>query len=696
MAKKNENPSVKINKTKDVKIRMVGKATTNQSGITIKKTRAVTEMPHSPRQTRGENQKSNQQSVINMDGQGSHCGRESERRGEKSKIQTGNRRDVECKIWSSDKKNTDIGSRDKQKGLYTSKIKKGEHYIQSSKTVIHKMSSHVNKADNTNREEEEAPQENRGTYIYPAFDQMSNRKNEDFKKKVQRISLKSSSALTSAQARVDNSNEEVHQDYGSKSVVIQKGRLPSFHGNVLYKTNRIRTNEKRNGKNFENREDIKGKTQLRQKEIYQENQKEGQEGKQPRTDKGDKTGRFGKKRMINTMKVGAVYQVKKAGAAMVQSPQQEEYRRKQWMESQIQNYGVAAIRKEAVWTGHVIKDIMAFAWKQIKLLLTTIVGAVLPLFLPILAVVLAIVLIVNVFSLLFTQHQQAIPQAVNVSEEVLAYRQEVSQIAATYDMSQYIELILAVMMQESGGQGLDPMQSSEGAYNTQYPRVPNGITDPIYSIECGIQELKYALVAAECTGPGDLEHIKLALQGYNFGSGYISWAVSRDGGYTPENAALFSDIWAERYGWSSYGDKDYVPHVLRYYALAAAGNGNAIIAEGMRYMGMPYVYGGSSPETSFDCSGFIYYVYNQCGYQVPRATAQGFYDMSLPISAEEARPGDLVFFEHTYDFYERITHIGIYIGNGQMMHFGNPGKISPISSFGNKFVGYGRLPAPTE
>ena len=68
----------------------------------------------------------------------------------------------------------------------------------------------------------------------------------------------------------------------------------------------------------------------------------------------------------------------------------------------------------------------------------------------------------------------------------------------------------------------------------------------------------------------------------------------------------------------------------------------------------------------------------------------------VPITEQEAQPGDLVFFEHTYDFYERITHIGIYIGNGQMMHFGNPGKISPISSYGNKFVGYGRLPAAIE
>ena len=79
-------------------------------------------------------------------------------------------------------------------------------------------------------------------------------------------------------------------------------------------------------------------------------------------------------------------------------------------------------------------------------------------------------------------------------------------------MSDYVDLILAVMMQESSGQGTDPMQSSEGAYNTRYPQQPNGITDPSYSISCGIQELKYALEKAVCTGPTDLSKIRLALQ----------------------------------------------------------------------------------------------------------------------------------------------------------------------------------------
>lgn len=163
--------------------------------------------------------------------------------------------------------------------------------------------------------------------------------------------------------------------------------------------------------------------------------------------------------------------------------------------------------------------------------------------------------------------------AVNLSDEVLAYRPLVSQLAAKYGMSDYVELILAVMMQESGGRGNDPMQASEGGYNTRYPRVPGGITDPEYSIECGIQELKSVLTKAGCTGPADLDRIKLALQGYNFGPGYIDWAMERDGGYTKENAIAYSDMMCARPGWnySIYGDKEYVDHVLRYYQVTDTG-----------------------------------------------------------------------------------------------------------------------------
>lgn len=161
----------------------------------------------------------------------------------------------------------------------------------------------------------------------------------------------------------------------------------------------------------------------------------------------------------------------------------------------------------------------------------------------------------------------------NVSEEVLRYRPAIERVAARYGMENYIELIMAVMMQESGGRGLDPMQASESGYNTRYPRGPGTITDPEYSIECGIQELRDVLQKAGCTGPTDLDRIKLALQGYNYGSAYIDWAMQRDGGYTKENAIAFSDMMCARPDWpyEIYGDKEYVDHVLRYYIISSSG-----------------------------------------------------------------------------------------------------------------------------
>ena len=151
-----------------------------------------------------------------------------------------------------------------------------------------------------------------------------------------------------------------------------------------------------------------------------------------------------------------------------------------------------------------------------------------------------------------------------LSGSVGSDRQLVEQLAGQYWMQDYINLILAVMQQESGGQGGDPMQAAEGPYNTQYPHKPNGITDPSYSIQCGIQELKADLQLAGCTSPTDMAAIDLALQGYNFGSGFITWAQQR-GGYSTANAQAFSQMEAADLGWSSYGDPDYVPHVLRYY-----------------------------------------------------------------------------------------------------------------------------------
>ena len=122
----------------------------------------------------------------------------------------------------------------------------------------------------------------------------------------------------------------------------------------------------------------------------------------------------------------------------------------------------------------------------------------------------------------------------------------------------------------------------------------------------------------------------------------------------------------------------------------------AMMAEAEKYIGFPYVWGGSSPATSFDCSGFVSWVVNNCGvgWSVGRLTAQGLYNICTPVSEAEAKPGDLVFFEYTYEG-PWITHVGIYVGEGYILHAGNPiGYLKFMDSYySDNFVGYGRLPA---
>ena len=122
----------------------------------------------------------------------------------------------------------------------------------------------------------------------------------------------------------------------------------------------------------------------------------------------------------------------------------------------------------------------------------------------------------------------------------------------------------------------------------------------------------------------------------------------------------------------------------------------AMMAEAEKYIGFPYVWGGSSPATSFDCSGFVSWVVNNCGvgWSVGRLTAQGLYNICTPVSEAEAKPGDLVFFEYTYEG-PWITHVGIYVGDGYILHAGNPiGYLKFMDSYySDNFVGFGRLPA---
>ena len=120
----------------------------------------------------------------------------------------------------------------------------------------------------------------------------------------------------------------------------------------------------------------------------------------------------------------------------------------------------------------------------------------------------------------------------------------------------------------------------------------------------------------------------------------------------------------------------------------------AILGEAEKYLGYPYVWGGSSPATSFDCSGFVSWVINHSGWNVGRLGAQGLYNICAPTGAP--RPGDLVFFKGTYDAPnpDGVTHCGIYVGDGMMIHCGDPISYANLNSnyWQSHFYVYGRLP----
>ena len=289
-------------------------------------------------------------------------------------------------------------------------------------------------------------------------------------------------------------------------------------------------------------------------------------------------------------------------------------------------------------------------------------------------IVVLILVIVILFGALFSMVGGSNSSTVApVSAEVEAYEPLIRQYARQYGIEEYVELIKAVMMQESGGQGSDPMQASECGYNTRYPNTPNGITDPEYSIDVGIQNLAACLREASVESPVDMNHIKLALQGYNYGNGYISWAKENYGGYTYANAVEFSAMMAERNGWSSYGDKEYVSHVLRYYVFGRipTGTGSQAIVQvaltqegngGDTYWSW---YGFSSREEW--CACFVSWCADQCGY-IEAGVIPKFSLCSAGMEWFESRgqfmdgsyvpaSGDLVFFDWGND--GSIDHVGI-------------------------------------
>ena len=137
-----------------------------------------------------------------------------------------------------------------------------------------------------------------------------------------------------------------------------------------------------------------------------------------------------------------------------------------------------------------------------------------------------------------------------------------------------------------------------------------------------------------------------------------------------------------------YLDYDVPPEALEDEQFAA------MLAEAEKYLGFPYVWGGSSPSTSFDCSGFVSWVINHSGWDVGRLGAQSLFNLCTPVSAENAKPGDLVFFTGTFDCDTPVSHCGIYVGGGMMIHAGSPISYADLSSsyWQEHLYSYARLP----
>jgi cell wall-associated NlpC family hydrolase len=273
-----------------------------------------------------------------------------------------------------------------------------------------------------------------------------------------------------------------------------------------------------------------------------------------------------------------------------------------------------------------------------------------------------------------------------ITKEVLRWEPLIRKYAEKEGISDQVGLLLALVQQESGGRHLDVMQSSESL------GLPRGaLIDPEYSIQAGVKYFADVLKKSD----GD---IKIALQSYNFGAGFIPYA-KENGGYSKEVAVAFSEMMAAKQGWESYGDVHYVDHVLRYVNGngPTVSNGNqAFDVERVHnvmknYLGFPYVWGGRKPAAGgFDCSGLLEYAFGLDGKPL-NGTAQTQYDMTVPVSEEKIRPGDLVFFS-TYK--AGASHVGMYVGNGQFINANDNGvEYSSISEWKQlyPFLGYRRV-----
>lgn len=268
----------------------------------------------------------------------------------------------------------------------------------------------------------------------------------------------------------------------------------------------------------------------------------------------------------------------------------------------------------------------------------------------------------------------------NLSPEVLKYQSLVEKYCQEFGIPDHVQTILAIMQVESGGKVADVMQSSESL------GLPPNSLDTDASIKQGCKYFSELIQGIEQHGCD----VNTAIQSYNFGGGFINYVASRGKIYSYELAESFSreKSGGQRVtytnpvavpingGWRyNYGNQFYVklvePYLISNTTKFDDETVQLIMDEALKYHGYPYVFGGSNPQTSFDCSGIVQWCFGKAGINLPR-TAQMQYNVTQHLSLSEAKAGDLVFFHSTYATSDYVTHIGIYVGNNRMYHAGDP------------------------
>lgn len=271
------------------------------------------------------------------------------------------------------------------------------------------------------------------------------------------------------------------------------------------------------------------------------------------------------------------------------------------------------------------------------------------------------------------------------------WREDVEFYADMYGVAEYVDVLLAIIAQESGGDAEKTPDIMQCSASAGLP--PNAITEPVASIRQGVWYFSSLLTAGTNKGV-DMDTV---IQAYNFGPGYLDYIADEHGGHHSEAAAReFSGGMCEKYGYSVFGDVLYVEHVrswLGNHEGVEQGDYDSMVECMQEYLGVPYLYGGSG-KYGIDCSALTQKIFKSAGITLPR-TAQAQYDFVAHIPDSEAEPGDLVFFEGTYESGTYITHVGVYVGNGRMFHASSGNGYCCYSSintayYQNHLVGFGR------